>query len=797
MNMSEIEFEMDGRPLSAKPGQMVIEAADAAGIYIPRFCWHKHLSVAANCRMCLIEVEKSGKPLPACATPVTPGMKVYTRSSVALSAQKAVMEFLLVNHPLDCPICDQGGECELQDLSMAHGADDSFFSERKRAVSDQNIGPLISTEMTRCIHCTRCVRFGEEIAGFRELGATGRGENMEIRVALGHLMQSEVSGNVIDLCPVGALTSKPFRFEARPFELSQSHSIAPHDCLGSNLNVHVRRGKVMRVVPRENPDINETWLSDRDRFSYEALHHADRLTKPLVRFSGRDWRETDWKTALETAMRSLRSVIDGKGPDQLAALASPSSTLEEFYLLQKMMRGLGSPHVDHRLRETGMEDQDEMGLFPGLPVSSLARLEEHDVILLVGSHIQHEQPLAALRIRKAMKRGTKVIVINMASYPCCFEADFAKILPPQDLPFALAGVANLLRPDAPPLPHLVVRESDRQIANQLLAAKKVGVYAGIQAFHHPAAADIRRLLRHIAESCGTQAGWFTEGANAAGAWIAGAIPHRGACGQKLAAPGLPAAAVWKNPRSGYLLLNVEPDLDCAHGQVAMDALRRAESVVALSSFRHPALLETASVILPVTPFTETAGTFVNAMGQWQTFSGMAIPVGESRPAWKVLRVLGNLLSVADFDYAAVSEVTAELNGMMASAVVLPVTPGKITLSVRGSENSKNPELQAMISRVGPVPLYSGDAACRRAPALQAAQRESDGFFAGIRLHPLTASMLGVEPGDRVLVCQGAGRVLLTVRVDESIPREAALVPAGLPETAALGEFYGPLEILKP
>ena len=641
--MSDIEIEIDGQSLKAKPNQMVIQVADEAGIYIPRFCYHKHLTVAANCRMCLVEVEKSPKTLPACATPVMPGMKVFTRSPKALAAQKAVMEFLLINHPLDCPICDQGGECELQDLSLGFGSADSNYNEGKRAVKDKDIGPLISTEMTRCIQCTRCVRFGDEIAGLRELGATGRGEHMEIGTYVEHAIQSEVSGNIIDLCPVGALTSKPFRFTARAWELQQFPTISAHDCIGSNIYAHTRNGKVMRVVPRENKGLNETWISDRDRFAYEALYHADRLTVPHIRV-GNTWQETDWQTALEFAAEGLQKVIAANGAEQVGALASPNSTVEEFYLLQKLLRQLGSSHIDHRLRQTDFADQDAMPLFPGLG-ASLAELENADVILLVGSNIQKEQPMASLRVRKAFRKGASIISVNMLDYRFNFDVVEKYIVAPHDFLDGLTHAAN---------------------SNYLANGKKVHIILGALALNHPDAAHIRKCVTEIAERCNGVVSILTEGANAAGAWLAGAIPHRLAAGQADAKAGLNARALFTIPRQAYLLLNVEPELDCAEPVTAMRALERAEFVVSFSVFDSAALRHVAKVIFPVAPFTETSGTFVNAAGDWQSFRGVATAVGESRPAWKVLRVMGNLLQAEGFEYNSSEDVLEELKACLKS-----------------------------------------------------------------------------------------------------------------------------------
>ena len=381
MNSDNFKIEVNGVEFEASPGQMIIEVTDAADIYVPRFCYHRKLSVAANCRMCLVEVEKAPKPLPACATPVADGMKVFTKSALAISAQKAVMEFLLINHPLDCPICDQGGECELQDIAMGYGGGISRFNERKRVVKDKDLGPLISTDMTRCIHCTRCVRFGQEIAGIQELGTIGRGENTEISTYIESSVDHELSGNIIDVCPVGALNNKPYRFSARAWEMAQFPTVSPHDCAGSNINAHVMQGKLKRVVPRVNESINETWIADRDRFSCEAVYADDRLETPMVRIEG-EWRECGWDEALEVAARGLQSV-DGN----LAALVSPSATTEEGYLAARLVRHLGSGNLDHRLRRRDFRQQNLDPVFPwlGMPIEDVEQLQS---ILVVGSNLR-------------------------------------------------------------------------------------------------------------------------------------------------------------------------------------------------------------------------------------------------------------------------------------------------------------------------------------------------------------------------------------------------------------------------
>ena len=435
-------IEIDGKTIEVETGKMIIEVADEAGIYIPRFCYHKKLSVAANCRMCLVEVESNRKTLPACATPISNGMKVFTKSPAALRSQEAVMEFLLINHPLDCPICDQGGSCELQDISMGFGRDASSYEEPKRAVHDDDLGPLIATDMTRCIQCTRCVRFGEEIAGLPELGGIGRGEHLQISTAIEHSMQSEVSGNIIDLCPVGALTSKPFRYTARPWELSQSSGIAPHDCLGSHVYWQTRRNHLMRVVPKEFEAINETWLSDRDRFSYLGLQHHARAAVPKIKRNGL-WEEVDWSTALGFAAQGIAKIINDHGPEQFAAFASPSSSLEECYLLQKSLRELGVNNLDYRLKQSDFRDQGLQGLMP-ISHFSYADLDKQAQILIIGCNVDKEVPLAGLRLRKAFLNHAKLMALNAVDYDYRFDLAHKIIVSPNLFREKLASILAAL-----------------------------------------------------------------------------------------------------------------------------------------------------------------------------------------------------------------------------------------------------------------------------------------------------------------------------------------------------------------
>lgn len=777
--MADIEIEIDGKKLTAKPNQMVIEVADAAGIYIPRFCYHKQLSIAANCRMCLVEVEKSPKTLPACATPVMPGMKVFTQSAKTIEAQRAVMEFLLINHPLDCPVCDQGGECELQDISMGYGSDWSHYDECKRSVADENLGPLIETEMTRCILCTRCVRFGDEIAGIRELGVTNRGGHAEISTYVQHAMQSEISGNIIDICPVGALTSKPYRFTARPWELKQSPSIAPHDCLGSHLNVHTLTGKVMRVVARECQTINETWISDRDRFSYTGLTHGDRLTKPMARIHG-EWKEVEWQEALKIAAAHLRETIDAFGADELGALATPSATLEELYLFQKLVRALGSANIDHRLREKDTRDQDAMPLFPGMNMS-IEALAASDAVLLIGSNFTKEQPMAAARIRKAVREGRcQVLAVNPVDANFYFDVAHKEIVAPHQLPAAIQALAQAIE-----------KKSAHPLADALVGKQKMTIVVGALAQHHPEASVLRSLAQKIAKLTGAEVCMMTDGANTAGAWLAGAIPHRQAAGETIKQAGLSAYAMLANPRKAYLLLNVEPDVDCANSALAMTAIKQAKCVIALSMYRNPVLEENAHVIFPVTPFTETSGTFVNAMGDWQSFTGVAESLGEARPAWKVLRVLANFLELNGFDYESSEAVRDELKALLSTKAE--------TFKPREALVANEPALmkeQDQLSRIGEVPIYSIDGIVRRSEPLHQAQTNMEGEIATARMHPSTAAHFGLSDGDLVKVTQESGEAILLAMISERIPKQAVWVAGGILQTTGLADLFGALKIQK-
>lgn len=782
-----LDIEINGTPRKAKPGTMIIEVADDAGILIPRFCYHKKLSVAANCRMCLVEVEKAPKPLPACATPVMDGMKISTKSPYAMQAQKSVMEFLLINHPLDCPICDQGGECELQDVAMGYGRDLSRFNERKRVVKDKDLGPLIATDMTRCIHCTRCVRFGDEIAGLPELGSTGRGEDLEIGTFIERNMESELSGNVIDVCPVGALTSKPFRFRARAWEVNQRDSISPHDGVGSNLHVHIKQDKVVRVVPRENDAINEVWISDRDRFSYEGLYSEDRLHSPQLKLDG-SWHEVDWETALGAAADGFRKVSETHGAEQLAAICSPSSTLEETYLLQKLVRALGSGNVDHRLRQYDVSDQDEVPLAPWLG-QSLTSLESNDVTLLIGCDLRREQPMVNHRLRKSVLAGGTVVAVNPVDFEFNYELAAVIVTSPAGMVQELAALAKAVGKKRSSLSKLLVdaepADHHQNIVERMKAAGNCTVILGAIAAAHPNAAVLRSLAGYIADAIKSGIGYLNEGANATGAWLAGAVPHRGPGGAKASVEGRAVPQLIRESPKAWLSLGVEPEFDCYDSAGALSAFNAAEFCISFSSYDSSNLRDYADVILPIAPFAENEGTLVNHEGRWQSFEAAVPAQGDARPAWRVLRVFANTLGIDGFDYVASGEIRDEIKATVSEE--LP------TLLGAWKKPDALPAADAGLGRIGDVPIYAVDATVRRAVSLQAT---SHGGEAVIAINSELAGQLGLTDGDRAKARQNGSDVVLDVAIDGRIPDGCVRVPAGLSGSRGLGASFGTIEIEK-
>jgi len=771
-----LNLEVDGKPVQVPPGSTVMDAANKLGVYVPHFCYHKKLTIAANCRMCLVQVEKAPKPLPACATPATEGMKVFTHSTQAVTAQKGVMEFLLINHPLDCPICDQGGECQLQDLAVGYGASSSRYNEPKRVVFEKYLGPLISAaEMNRCIHCTRCVRFGQEIAGVMELGMAGRGEHAEIMSFVGRTVDSELSGNMIDLCPVGALTSKPFRYSARSWELSRRRSVAPHDSLGSNVIVQVKGNEVKRVLPLENDAINECWLSDRDRFSYEALESQDRLLRPMINDGG-TWREVDWPTALERVVSGLRATIERHGPAALGALVSPHATLEELALAARLVRALGSDNIDYRLRRSDFRDDSPGARWLGLPVAELNAL---DRVLVVGSFLRNDHPLIAQRLRQAAKKRARIMKIGSVDDDWLMPVAHKAIVAPSMMATVLADVVAAAAAAAgKPLPAgLVAGEAPspeaRAIAETLASGERRAILLGNFAEQHDAASQIHALAQALGDLTGATVGFFRDAANSVGADLAQARPVSG---------GLDARAMIDEPRRAYLVMHAEAEFDFANPVATRAALERADLVVLLSPFRHGAAY--ADVMLPIAPFTETSGTFVNCEGRVQSFRGSAQPLGETRPGWKVLRVLGTMLGLPGFEFQSSEEVR--------DAVVAPASDVSARLDNRTRVAlSAPPRSAAAVERAADIPIYFTDALVRRAPSLQ---KTSDARPPRARVHPTMLDRLGIAGGAQIRIRQGSGEAVIAADGDASVPPGVVRLGAAHPSTCSLEGLSGPVSV---
>ncbi|UXH76311.1 NADH-quinone oxidoreductase subunit NuoG [Roseateles amylovorans] len=776
-----VEIELDGQKVEVPEGSMVMHAAEKAGTYIPHFCYHKKLSIAANCRMCLVDVEKAPKPLPACATPVTQGMIVRTKSDKAIKAQQGVMEFLLINHPLDCPICDQGGECQLQDLAVGYGAGKSRYSEEKRVVFHKNVGPLISMEeMSRCIHCTRCVRFGQEIAGQMELGMAHRGEHSEIQTFVGRTVDSELSGNMIDICPVGALTSKPFRYSARTWELSRRKSVSPHDSTGANLVVQVKNNEVLRVVPLENEAVNECWIADRDRFSYEALNSDERLTTPMLKQGG-EWKPVDWTTALEYVANGLKQIKTEKGAASIAALGSEHSTVEELHLLAKLVRGLGSENIDTRLRvvDPALRAADGKAFWLG---SSIAALSQLDRAFIVGSFLRKDHPLFAQRLRQAARQGAQIVALGGVEDDWLMRVASRITAAPstwvQELANIAAAIATTKGVNAPVQGEAT--DAAKRIAETLLSGERKAVLVGNAAIQHPQAATLLSLANWIAEQTGASVGVLSAAANTVGAQLVHAQPGQG---------GRTAAQLLNDqPAKALLLLNTDPVLDGANAAAARKAIHAAEMVVVLSPFKSG--LDYADVLLPTAPFTETSGSFVNAEGRLQSFVGVVKARGETRPGWKILRVLGNLLGLSGFEFDSSEQVrtaalgsTLDLGERLSNAVASQASSAAAAAPVQGLE------------RLTAVPIYATDALVRRASSLQLTRDGRDGAVAFLPQALWNALGLA-DKAAQVRVSQDGGEAVLAAQLDASLPATVVRIPAGIPETAALGALTGAIAVTK-
>lgn len=760
-----IKIEINGQVVEAHEGDMLIDVADSSAIPIPRFCYHKKLSIAANCRMCLVEVEGAPKPLPACSTPVTDGMKVYTKSKKAVDAQQSVMEFLLINHPLDCPICDQGGECELQDVAVEYGDDVSKYSESKRVVADKDIGSLIQTDMTRCIHCTRCVRFGQEVAGMMELGATGRSEWMQIGTYVAKSVSSEMSGNMIDLCPVGALTSKPFRYSARPWELTAHKSIAPHDSIGSNILIHAKSNTVKRVVPDENEAINEVWLSDRDRFAYEGLHSEDRLTQPMIKVEG-EWQVVDWQTALDFTAEKLKQYADAK---QMGVLASANSTVEELYLLQKLMRGLGVNNIDTRLKQLDFR-LDRLGMIQTGLSRTLDEVEQLKTVILIGSYLRKELPILNHRVRKAQLARAKVMTLNPADFDFNYRVDQSLNAHPIILLNTLAGaIVYLLAEEGKTVPDwledVAVSMEAESLAKALKSAdsEKSVLWIGQIAQMDSNYSQFVKLASKLSKLTGVPLDILPMAANEVGASWVNATPEFG---------GVPVESMITVPMKAYVNYGVEPELDCQEGLKALEAMRSAEFVVNFTLFSSEHQKQYADVMLPIAAWAETAGTFVSATGEKQSFKMAVEPPGEAKAGWKVLRVLGNLCGLNGFDYTHSNEVLADIPEI------------EVKHSIDFDElkfELHNTDCEAYC--VPLVPLYGSDPIVRRSPSLQAAH---DAPKVEAKVHSCDS--------DEVMVFQDGLEVTLLANINDEVPEKVVLIDKGLMSTAG---FHSGCATVKP
>jgi NADH-quinone oxidoreductase subunit G len=769
-----VEIELDGKAVEVPQGSMVMHAANKLGTYIPHFCYHKKLSIAANCRMCLVEVEKAPKPLPACATPVTQGMKVFTHSARAVEAQRSVMEFLLINHPLDCPICDQGGECQLQDLAVGYGKSNSRYEEEKRVVFHKNVGPLISMqEMTRCIHCTRCVRFGQEVAGVMELGMVNRGEHSEITTFSGQTIDSELSGNMIDLCPVGALTSKPFRYAARTWELGRKRSVSPHDSLGANTTIQTKANRVMRVVALENDAVNECWISDRDRFAYEGLNSADRITAPMVKQGGQ-WLETDWESAMDYVTRSLKTISSESGPEAIGALAHPISSTEELHLLQKLVRGLGSNQIETRLRQT---DVSGSASAPWLGMT-LTKVSELDRVLVIGSFLRKDQPLIAVRLRASAKRGLQVLRIDAGGDDWLIPSVGIAAAPSawmnalSEVALAVAKAKSVSAPAG--TFNLPVSAAAQKIADGLLSGVTTSVLLGSAAIAHPHASDLHVLAQFIAQQTGATLGFLPVGGNAVGAGLVNAN-------------GVGVNSVLSGDRRAVLLMNIEPDADLPNPVQSRAALAKASTVIALSAYKSADILEVADVILPISTFTETVATFVNAEGRAQTIQPAVKPLGDSRPAWKVLRVLGGLLNLDGFLFNMPEEVLGEALGENYCTKLSNQS------TAAGLANGNLAPLTGL-ERLSDVGIYVGDQIVRRSSALQLTRDAKRGNQVGLGQALFTE--LGLKEGDAVRVTQDGQSVDLPATLEANLASGAVRISAGTRASAQLGSMFGPVTVSK-
>jgi len=741
--MVDIEIEIDGKVVHGNSGETLISIADREGIDIPRFCYHKKLSVAANCRMCLVDIEGNPKPQPACSTPSSAGMKVHTNNEKAKTAQKAVMEFLLINHPLDCPICDQGGECELQDVAMEYGSDISRFTEGKRIVDDKGIGALIQTDMTRCIHCTRCVRFGAEVAGIVEMGATGRGEDLKIEPFLSEGIQSELSGNMIDVCPVGALTSKPFRYEVRSWQMNSIQTIARHDLVGSNIFAQTHKSKVKRVVARDNESINETWISDRDRFSYQGLNSENRALIPKIKVKG-EWKDASWSEALDFATNGIKQ--NAKEGVQFGTLASKTATLEELYLLQKFTRGLGSDNLDYRLDASNPCNAKVLE-----SNISLTELEKIDHALVVNSYLRLEQPMINHRIRKATLNGANVSTINAKAFDFNYRISHSLLTSPQNTVATLSSVLKaLLDKSSKALPDhqnsVTVHQTHIDIANALLNAERPVVVLGEHVNGNTSSDQVAKLVSEIAQAADAKTLNASLTGNAHSAERVNFKPDN----------GKNALQILSSDLTAFVLFDVYPNFDCIDSENAIEHLSRDDAfVVVMNSFEDESVLSFANVILPIASFYETSGTHINVDNIAQSYGASVKSAGESKPGWKVIKVLADLLNLEGFDFTDSQQIADE-------ALSLTPSVSEIEVPIGNSEMPK-------VTTVWQYTPYACDVVVRHASSLQQTQI---GQMSEASVCKATAKLLKLSEGD---LYQG-----VPVNINESVAEGCVFVHTYLP-----------------
>jgi NADH-quinone oxidoreductase subunit G len=795
-----IEIEIDGKKVVADDGSTIIEAADTVGINIPRFCYHKKLSIAANCRMCLVDVENSRKALPACATPVTPGMKIFTHSKDAVKAQKSVMEYLLVNHPLDCPICDQGGECELQDLSMGYGMGQSCSNQTKRSVAVDDIGPLIDVGgMTRCIHCTRCVRFGDEIAGLRELGVCNRGGHEEISTYLPHIMRSEVSGNIIDLCPVGALTSKPFKFQARSWELTEKPSIAAHDCWGSNIYCHVRdrsekeSQQLMRVVPMVNEAINENWLSDRDRFAYQGLSHKDRLLEPAAH-RARSWQKVTWQQALPDMLDKLKQVVDEHGVDEVCVVASPNISTESAYAISQVMQGFGIKNTDYRARRLDFSSKASRANLYGF-AKPIEYIEQCDRLLLIGANVRQEQPLAALRMRKAEQNGAVIHSIDSYKHDFNFKAE-GHIQHPQQWLCSLAYMINAANKKGINLPtdmhypqdfaELGLDDTSSSIVDSILEGEQKIIWLGTGVYHHPNSVTIVALARTLAAMLDCEVAVMKDGANVGGMHLSGLAPHINVGGNLMEEPGVDLHTCLEKPRKAYIFFGLDPEYDFAESSLICSAVEKAQLVVAFSAFSSDFLQVHADYMFPITSTAEESGSLINITGQKQYFHQALDGPGSSKPIWKIMHQIARLNAMPCVDDISSIE---SIDSILDPIYKISLEASLDTPDIDIESIELNPVCD-LYWRVGPWAMYRIDAQVRRAASLQAVQSKLINQDA-IIMHSKTADKLSSK---QVAITYYDEVREFSVITDDNLAPGCLLLPSGLETVAAWGTAAGSIQV---